>query len=655
MAGGDDRTEYTGRYDDDDDFSRRDDDDEAGSDEYSFDEDDDDDGDDDYSEEGLARKEAAARKAAEAEAAKQAENSAKSVVNGAAGNDGTAGNDETAGNDGTAGNDEIVRNDEMIRNDEIGVSEAENGTPKNGYVGEEQYAPESGHTGEEQYASESGRDGEEQYIPESGFADDIGYIPEMDYDAEQEYFPDTGYSDESAYARGSYDGDAMQEPVTRYSLPADISAERNVIACMLMNPDAISDVGGILKKEDFFERRYGVLFEAIVSLHEEGRAVDEVLLAERLRAMGAPETLCSLDFLGDILASAVTSYYAKEYATVVKDKATLRALIHTADDIAKECYEAKDSVENIMGNAENSLFKLVESQGRDTDFVPMQRVTVNVIRDIEEASKREGRIAGLPMGFLDLDYKLAGMKKGELIIVAARPGLGKTAFGLNIAQNVLLNEGVPVAIFNLEMTKEALVSRILSMVSEVDSQNIRTGNLTETEWDKLFEGVQRISSLPLYIDDDNNITMPKIRAKCRKLKRTKGLGLVIIDYIGLMNPTGRVESRQLFIAEVSRSLKALAKELQIPVIALSQLNRGVEGRTDHRPGLADLRESGAIEQDADVVMFVYRDDYYHPEDSKEPGVAEIIIAKQRGGSTGTVKLLWDGKYTKFRNKKFEKK
>ena len=641
MAGGDDRTEYTGRYEDDDDFSRRDDDDEAGNDEYSFDENDDDDDDDDYSEEGLAAKAEAARKSAEAEAVKQADYSAKAA---------TEVNTDVAAGDGV-GTESV----------ELSASSGQPVAADNGQASESAYteptgASGSGYSEADAYIPESSFAGEDPYIPEASFADDIGYMPEMGYDEAEEYIPDTGYADEGAYARGSYDGDAMQEQqVSRYALPADISAERSVIACMLMNPDAISDVGGILKKEDFFERRYGVLFEAIVSLHEEGRAVDEVILAERLRAMGAPETLCRLDFLGDILASAVTSFYAKEYATIVKDKATLRALIHTADAIAKDCYEAKEPVENIMGNAENALFNLVENQGRDTDFVPMQRVTVNVIRDIEEASKREGRIAGLPMGFLDLDFKLAGMKKGELIIVAARPGLGKTAFGLNIAQNVLLNEGVPVAIFNLEMTKESLVSRILSMVSEVDSQNIRSGTLTETEWDKLFEGVQRISSLPLYIDDDNNITMPKIRAKCRKLKRTKNLGLVIIDYIGLMNPTGRVESRQLFIAEVSRSLKALAKELQIPVIALSQLNRGVEGRTDHRPGLADLRESGAIEQDADVVMFVYRDDYYHPEDSKEPGVAEIIIAKQRGGSTGTVKLLWDGKYTKFRNKEWEKK
>ncbi len=434
----------------------------------------------------------------------------------------------------------------------------------------------------------------------------------------------------------------------RRILPHDNVAERSVIASMLMDPDAISDVSGILIKEDFYNSEYGILFEAICSLHDEGKSVDEVILGERLRSMGAPESLYQMSYLGDILAAQSTSVFAMDYAKIVKDKSYLRQMIRAADHIAKDCYEAQGSTESIMDRAEESVFQLVQNRNGSRDFESMQNIVAEVISEIEDATRKDGRINGLPTGFTDLDRKLTGLHKGELILVAARPAMGKTALVLNIAKHVVKDEKVPTVIFSLEMSKESLVSRLIAMDALVDAQHLRTGELTDSDWDSIIESTEQLARTPLFIDDNSSITISELRSKCRKLKQKENIGLVIVDYLQLMNASRPVESRQQFISEVSRALKGLAREIGVPVIALSQLNRAVDSRPDHKPVLADLRESGAIEQDADVVMFIYRDDYYNPE-SERPGIAEIIVAKQRNGSTGPVDLVWQGKYTRFAN------
>ncbi len=443
---------------------------------------------------------------------------------------------------------------------------------------------------------------------------------------------------------------ADTDNVVKRIMPHDNVAERSIIGSMLMDADAVSDVSGLLNKEDFYNAQYGILFEAMTTLHGEGKAIDEVILAERLRSMGAPESLYQMNYLGDILAEQLTSANAKDYAKIVREKSLLRQMIRTSETIAKDCYEAQGSVDAIMNDAENSIFNLVQSKSGSRDFPTMQSIVVDVIDEIEEASRKDGRINGLATGFIDLDHQLTGLHKGELILVAARPAMGKTAFVLNIAKNVILKEKVPTVVFSLEMSKESLVTRMIAMDALVDAQGIRTGTLTDDDWDHILESTDRLSRAPLFIDDNSSITIPELRSKCRKLKQTQNLGLVIVDYLQLMNSNRPVESRQQFISEVSRALKGVARELEVPVIALSQLNRAVDSRTDHKPVLADLRESGAIEQDADVVMFIYRDDYYNKEASEKPGIADIIVAKQRNGATGTIELVWQGKYTRFANK-----
>lgn len=431
-------------------------------------------------------------------------------------------------------------------------------------------------------------------------------------------------------------------------MPQDRVAERSVIGSMLMDPDAVSDVSGILVKEDFYNAEYGILFEAICSLHEEGKSVDEIILGERLRSMGAPETLYQMSYLGDILAGQQTSVFAMDYAKIVKDKSYLRQMIRTSENIAKDCYEAQGSTDNILDRAEESIFQLVQNKNGNREFVSMQKIVADVIGEIEEAARKDGRINGLPTGFIDLDRKLTGLHKGELIVVAARPAMGKTALVLNIAKHVVKEEKVPTVIFSLEMSKESLVSRLIAMDALVDAQSIRTGDLTDDDWDRIIESTEQIARTPLFIDDNSSITISELRSKCRKLKQKEDIGLIIVDYLQLMNASRPVESRQQFISEVSRALKGLARELGVPVIALSQLNRAVDSRPDHKPVMADLRESGAIEQDADVVMFIYRDEVYNPE-TERPGIAEIIVGKQRSGSTGPIDLVWQGKYTRFAN------
>ena len=439
-----------------------------------------------------------------------------------------------------------------------------------------------------------------------------------------------------------------EENTIRRIPPHDNNAERSVIGSMLIDRDAISEVSAMLNKEDFYNTQYGIIYDAIVELYNEGKPVDEVILGEKLREKGAPDEISNMGYLGDILANVPTSAFAKSYAEIVKDKSYLRKLIKLSDITVNKAYEGTDAVDVIMEKTESDMFKLMQQRTGSSDFSSIRNVIVDVIGEIEAATQTKGKINGLRTGFTDLDNMLTGLHGGELLLVAARPAMGKTAFVLNIAHHVATREKVPVVMFSLEMSREQLVTRLVAVDSMVEAKNLKTGDISDSDWGKIIQSADDLADVDVFIDDNSSITIAELRTKCRKLKQTEGIGLIIIDYLQLMSSSEKVESRQLFISEVSRSLKALARELNVPVIALSQLNRAVDSRPDHRPVLADLRESGAIEQDADVVMFIYRDDYYNQE-SEKPGVAEIIVAKQRNGATGPVELAWLSRYTKFAN------
>ena len=400
--------------------------------------------------------------------------------------------------------------------------------------------------------------------------------------------------------------------------------------------------------DDFYQHQYGVMYESMVELFNEGKPVDLVTLQNRLKEKDVPPEVSSLEFVRDIITTVPTSANVKYYATIVKEKAVLRRLIRVNEEIANDCYLGRDPLETILADTEKKIFDLLQSRSSG-DFVPIRQVALNVLENIEKASKTKETVTGVPTGFIDLDYKTSGFQPSDFILIAARPSMGKTAFVLNVVDHVAVKKGIPCMVFSLEMSKEQLVNRMLSMESNVDSQKLRTGTLTDSDWDAVVEGVGIIGGSKLIIDDTPGISISELRSKCRKMKLEHGLGMVIIDYLQLMTGSGKSsDNRQQEISEISRSLKALAREMQAPVVALSQLSRACETRTDHRPMLSDLRESGAIEQDADVVMFLYRDDYYN-KDSEMKDMAEVIIAKQRNGPIGTVNLVWMPQYTKFAN------
>ena len=430
-------------------------------------------------------------------------------------------------------------------------------------------------------------------------------------------------------------------------MPHSAEAEKSVIGAMLLDQEAMAAAMEILTGEDFYQKQYGLVFEAMVSLYSEGKPVDLVTLQNRLQETDAPPEVCSMEYVQTLLAATPTSANIRHYAQIVADKSQLRRLIHVNEEIANACYGQKDRVEDIMEDAEKSIFQVVQRRG-NTDFVPIKEIVVSALRRIEKASRNKGNVTGLATGFIDLDYKTSGMQPSDLVLIAARPSMGKTAFVLNIAQYMAFRKNLHVALFSLEMSREQLVNRLFSLESNVDAQLLRNGNLNDSEWDNLLEGANTIGDSNLIIDDTPGISAAELRSKCRKYKLEHGLDIIMIDYLQLMTGSRRIESRQQEISDISRSLKELARELQVPVIALSQLSRAVEQRPDHRPMLSDLRESGAIEQDADVVMFLYREDYYKP-DTEKKGVAEVIIAKQRNGPIGTVELAWLPKYTKFAN------
>ncbi len=441
----------------------------------------------------------------------------------------------------------------------------------------------------------------------------------------------------------------MEEALIKRVLPHSIEAEQAVIGAMLMDKEAILTASEIISGTDFYQSAYGVIFEAVVEIYNEGKPVDLITLQSRLKEKDVPTEISSLEFVRDLLAAVPTSANVKYYAEIVAEKAMLRRLIKLNEEIENMCYLGREPMEVVLETTEKKVFELL--QNRNTgDFVPIKQVVLNALDKIDLASKNAGSVTGIPTGFLDLDYKTAGLQPSDLILVAARPSMGKTAFVLNIAQHVAFKAQKAVAIFSLEMSKEQLVNRLFALEAQVDAQSLRTGNLKEDDWEKLIESAGIISKSNLMIDDTPGISISELRSKCRKMKLEHGLDLIIIDYLQLMTGRvgGRSESRQQEISEISRSLKAVARELNVPVVALSQLSRAVEQRPDHRPMMSDLRESGAIEQDADVVMFIYRDDYYN-KDTEMKNVAEIIIAKQRNGAIGTINLTWLPQYTKFAN------
>ncbi len=437
------------------------------------------------------------------------------------------------------------------------------------------------------------------------------------------------------------------ENLIKRIMPHSSEAEQSVIGSMIIDQDAIPAAMELVTADDFYQKQYNVLFEAMTGLYTEGKPVDLVTLQERLKEMDAPPEISSLDFIRDLITAVPTSANVKHYAKIVQEKSVLRRLIHTTEDIAAACYAGTEKLDDIMGETEKQIFKVLQQRGGD-DYVPIKDVVLKAIDRIEAASRNKGNVTGLATGFMDLDYRTSGMQPSDLILVAARPSMGKTAFVLNIAQHMAFHDDKTVAIFSLEMSKEQLVNRLLAMEAHVDAQVLRNGNLSDADWGNLIESAGVIGKSHMIIDDTPGITIQELRSKCRKYKLEHNLGIIMIDYLQLMQGNGRSESRQQEISEISRSLKGLARELNVPVIALSQLSRAVEQRPDHHPMLSDLRESGAIEQDADVVMFLYREDYYN-HDTERKDIAEVIIAKQRNGPIGTVELAWLPQYTKFGN------
>ena len=430
--------------------------------------------------------------------------------------------------------------------------------------------------------------------------------------------------------------------------PNDIEAEQAIIGSMLTDKDAVISAIEVLKPQDFYREDNKTIYEAILNLYSRSEPVDIITVRAELESMGKLDNVGGLEYLAELPEKVPTTANASKYIKIVEEKSTLRNLIKTANEIIELGYNPTEDVDDIMEGAEKKIFNIMQEKEKKS-YSPLKDVLVESFTKLEELYNRKQHITGVPSGFTDLDYRTAGFHGSELILIAARPAMGKTAFALNIASNAALRANVPVAVFSLEMSKEQLVNRILSSESMVDSNKIRTGKLEEDDWSKLAETIGPLSEGEMYIDDTPGISITEIRAKCRKLKIEKNIGLVVIDYLQLIQGTGkRNGSREQEISEISRSLKILAKELDVPVIALSQLSRAAEQRPDHRPMLSDLRESGAIEQDADIVMFLYRDDYYN-QDSEKKNIAEVIIAKHRGGSTGTVELLWLGNYTKFVN------
>lgn len=436
------------------------------------------------------------------------------------------------------------------------------------------------------------------------------------------------------------------ENINSLVIPHDTNAEKALIGAILKDGDVLGDVESIVYSNDFYNKQLGQIYEVMQDLSNERKAIDIVTVTSRLKEKGVPEEVTNIDFIRNILESVPVSANARVYAQIVKDNALRRNVIKASQEMMNESYSGTMGVESLMNDVESRMMKLIQTRDKG-DFVPIKDVVISTMERINAASKSTGNVTGVPSGFYELDYKTSGFQNSDLILVAARPSMGKTAFVLNIAHHVVVKAKIPAVIFSLEMSKEQLATRILSQDAMVDSKLLRTGNLSNDEWGRLAQSADTIAKTKLIIDDTSSISINELRTKCRKYKLDYDIGIIIIDYLQLMTGNSR-EGRQNEVSEISRALKGLARELNVPVIALSQLSREVEKREDKKPMLSDLRESGAIEQDADVVMFIYREDYYK-KDTERRGIADIIIAKQRNGPVGSIELAWLPDYTRFTN------
>ncbi|MFY9175109.1 MAG: replicative DNA helicase [Peptococcia bacterium] len=437
--------------------------------------------------------------------------------------------------------------------------------------------------------------------------------------------------------------DTMIERVPPYNL----EAEQALLGSMMLDLEAVNIASEILQPEDFYRESHRVIFLALLDLEVRGEPIDMITLTEELRQQNNLEKVGGVSYVATLANIVPSAANARYYANIIEEKAILRRLIQFANNIASRCYEDSEETHELLDSAERAILEIAGNRSTG-GLVPVKEVIGDTLEKIEYLAGKKGRITGVPSFFTDLDNMTSGWQPSDLIIVAARPSMGKTSLCLNIAQNAAIRGKIPVAIFSLEMSKEQLVQRLMSSEAMIDQHKLRTGRLLDEEWVRLTRAVQPLSTAKLFIDDTPAISILELRARARRLKAEKGLGLIVIDYLQLMQVGGRIESRQQEISEISRSLKALARELNVPVIALSQLSRAVEQTAEKKPSLSHLRESGALEQDADLVMFIYRDDYYNPE-SEKPGIAELIIAKHRNGPTGSVELGFIKEFTKFVN------
>ncbi len=439
----------------------------------------------------------------------------------------------------------------------------------------------------------------------------------------------------------------MENEVVNKVQPNDTLAEQAVLGSMLVSKDAVQVAVEVLKPDDFYREDNKEIYAAMMDIYSVGREIDMITVTEQLKLRGTLERVGGTQNLATLIDNVPTTSNIERYVEIVEQKATSRNLIKVTSDIMKISYAQTEELDTIIEQAEKGIFDLAQNRNSKS-YSGMKEILVTTLDSIEKMYENKEKLSGIESGFIDLDEKISGLNNSDLIIVAARPAMGKSAFVLNIASYVAMHDKIPVMIFNLEMSKEQLVKRMLSSESEIDSMRLNNANLEQEDWIKMADASNRLADVPIYIDDTPILTPSEIRAKCRKAKLEKNVGLIIIDYLQLMESKTANGSRQQEISEISRGLKILAKELDVPVIALSQLSRATESRADHRPMLSDLRESGSIEQDADIVMFLHREDYYD-KDTEKKNIAEVIIAKNRHGETGTIELAWLGKYTKFAN------
>lgn len=439
----------------------------------------------------------------------------------------------------------------------------------------------------------------------------------------------------------------MENEVTNKVLPNDTIAEQAILGSMLVDKDAVSIAAENLKPDDFYREDNKEIYAAMMELYGTGKQIDMITLKEQLKLRGTLEKVGDVMYIATLIDNVPTTSNVESYAKIVEEKSTIRKLIKVANDILKLGYSQTEEVDTIIEQTEKKVFDVLQDRN-SKGYESLKEVLVTVFDELEDMYQNKRKMSGIESGFVDLDAKTSGLNPSDLLIIAARPAMGKTAFVLNIATHVAMHVHVPVLMFSLEMSADQMAKRIIACEAEIDSMKLKNADLDSDDWLKLGQASGKLSEIPLYIDDTPGLSSAELRAKCRKAKLEKGIGLIIIDYLQLMESKNKNSSRQQEISEISRSLKILAKELKVPVIALSQLSRASEARTDHRPMLSDLRESGAIEQDADIVMFLHREDYYNP-DTEKKNIAEVILAKNRSGSTGTVELAWLGQYTKFAN------